>query len=289
MNYDVIIPIATKDAFFIHRTIKYIRMNLKEAEDIYIISNRKNFRLLHSVTKQNSQVILLDENELLEGLTFSSVKEVLMKYGAAKITGWYFQQFLKLGFAKSKYAKTYYLSWDADTIPLGNICFEQDGKLIFDVKKEFHKPYFVPIKNILHLDKVIESSFIAEHMLFDVNVVKHMLADIENNKEVKGTVWWSKILNACDYSESLNAFSEFETYGTYAYNKNPNNYEFRQLSTFRRGGLISGRFISDKLIDKLGFDLDTVSFELNDTPPFPLSLIHILYRFKIYLYAQFLK
>lgn len=149
MNYDVIIPIATKDAFFIHRTIKYILMNLKEAGFIYIISNRKNFKFLKTVVKKNTHIVLLDENELLEGLTFQSVKEVLLKYNAGQMTGWYFQQFLKLGFAKSKYAKTYYLSWDADTIPLGSICFEQDGKLVFDVKKEFHKPYFVPLqKNI---------------------------------------------------------------------------------------------------------------------------------------------
>lgn len=105
-----------------------------------------------------------------------------------------------------------------------------------------------------------------------------MLADIENNKEVEGTVWWSKILNACDYSESLNSFSEFEFYGTYAVSKNPARYVFRQLATFRKGGLINGRFISDEMLSQLSFDLDTVSFELRDMPAFPLNLRVYAYR-----------
>lgn len=45
-------------------------------------------------------------------------------------------------------------------------------------------------------------------------------------------------------------------------------YELRQLNTFRKGGYIAGRFISDKKLRFLAFDLDTISFELGDYPLF---------------------
>ena len=227
---------------------------------------------------RNSNVVLLDENILVEGLSYQNVHTVLKCYGAERITGWYFQQFLKLGFARTSYAKANYLSWDADTIPLSPIKFEEDSKLCFDCKKEYHEPYFTPIKRLLGLHKIIDESFIAEHMLFEKRIVEEMICKIENQNDVTGNSWWKKILTSCDYSHSLNSFSEFETYGTYAYSKNPNKYKLRHLATFRKGGLINGRFISDRMLDKLSFDLDTISFELRDTPAFPLNIRCYIYR-----------
>lgn len=289
MKYDIIMPIALKEVFFVHRTIEHIRRNLKDAEIIYIITNHRYFRILEQklVLQTNKNIVLLDEDRLLDGLTFLNVKNICSKYGAERITGWFFQQFLKLGFSKTHYAKDYYLSWDADTIPLVHIPFEEDGKLIFDCKKEYHKPYFVLIKNVLGLDKVIKDSFIAEHMLFEKGIVNEMLDDMEKQTTLLGESWWEKVLNNCDYSVSLNCFSEFETYGTYAYSKNPSRYKFRQLSTFRRGGFVNGRFISDKMLEKLSFDLDTVSFEFRDTPCFPLSIRTYLYRLWIKILSKY--
>ena len=287
MIYDIIIPVATKDAFFVHRTVKYIRKNLPEADIIYIITNPKNNIILNHALRKYDGILLLDENNLVPCLDYSKVKNVLKKYNADKITGWYFQQFLKLGFAQTDYSKKYYLSWDADTIPLTKIQFEHNRHLIFDYKKEYHKPYFIPINRLFGLDKIYENSFIAEHMLFEKNMVLQMLGDI--NELSPNEIWWEKILSVCDYSETLNSFSEFETYGTYVYSKKPDYYMFRQLSTFRRGGLICGRFISDKYMEKLSFDLDTISFEMGDYPPFPLSAVHFFYKLYIKIVSLIIK
>ena len=41
------------------------------------------------------------------------------------------------------------LIWDADTIPIKEVkMFGNDGKPIFDVKTEYHKPYFITLKRI---------------------------------------------------------------------------------------------------------------------------------------------
>lgn len=278
---------ATKDAFFVHRTIKYIQEYLHDVDKIYVISNKKNNVILNRIPKRFNNVVILDENNIIDGLSFSAVKESLRRFGADRITGWYFQQFIKLGFALTSYASQFYMSWDADTLPLSEIPFEKDGKIYFDYKKEYHKPYFETINNLLGLKKEFEHSFIAEHMMFEKEYVLQMISDINRNG-ASGFTWWEKIIDACDFSESLNSFSEFETYGTYVYSKNRDHMIFRQLSTFRKGGMICGRLISDNKIKDLSFDLDTVSFELRDMPCFPLNIGQYLYRIAIKMISKLL-
>ena len=43
-------------------------------------------------------------------------------------------------------------------------------------------------------------------------------------------------------------------------------YATQVLNTFRKAGYIAGRFISDRKLNYMSFDLDTASFELGDYP-----------------------
>lgn len=47
------------------------------------------------------------------------------------------------------------------------------------------------------------------------------------------------------------------------------------MNTFREAGMIKGRWIDDKSIEKLAFDLDTASFEMFSNPPFPYNFPNI--------------
>ena len=58
----------------------------------------------------------------------------------------------------------------------------------------------------------MDESFIAEHMLFNVKIVKEFLYKIEQNDAVFGNKFFEKILYASDFSKQGNVFSEFETY-----------------------------------------------------------------------------
>ena len=89
------------------------------------------------------------------------------------------------------------LSWDSDTIPLNNISFFKDGKPLFTMKQEYNKPYFDTLKKILNLEKSVDFSFIAEHMMFNKDIMNEMLNKI-NLSKVHGQDWIEKILNACD-------------------------------------------------------------------------------------------
>ena len=59
-------------------------------------------------------------------------------------------------------------------------------------------------------------SYIAEHMMFNKNVMTEMLGDIEKSP-IYGDSWYEKIINATD-STNVNSFSEFETYGNFCLN-----------------------------------------------------------------------
>ena len=108
-RYDIVIPIARKDIGFLYKVTFYIRKNLKDADKIFIITNKKNFN--HEFFKSNidEKILCLDENELVNDLSFKRVQDLLVKHQWYNSPGWYLQQFLKLGFSLTNYANKYYL------------------------------------------------------------------------------------------------------------------------------------------------------------------------------------
>ena len=281
-EYDIIVPVGLKDTGFVCKVVKYIRKCMPEAAHIYLITSKKNFKLLKKVKDEGYSI--LDENELIDGLTFQQTAQYLSEAHIKMRTGWYFQQFLKYGFSLSKYAKKYYLSWDADTLPLAHIdFFNEDNKPMFTMKTEYNPNYFKTIKKLLGIDKQTKGSFIAEHMLFSTDIVRELIEKISKSN-VDGENWMQKIINACDASDPMPGFSEFETYGSYVLATHPDSYAMRHLNTFRYGGYIRGRQISDKMLKKISFDTDTMSFELGMNPAFPANIPNIWISTKMKFY-----
>lgn len=280
-KFDVLIPVARKDTSFVKHVVTYINKFIIGCENIYIVSNKNNFgRLGHLHTFPN--VELLDENELVPELNFGIVHECMKKKGERRpnCVGWYFQQLLKFAFAKSKWAKEYYLTWDADTLPLNTISFFEGNQPLFTKKIENHEPYFNTMNRILGFGKLVDYSFIAEHMMFNVSIVNEMLEEIADSNKSDGETWVEKIMFACDFSDKRgNLFSEFETYGNYCVRFHPEIYGTRQLNTFRAAGLISGRHITKKSLERLALDVSIASFEPQDAP-FPYNISWYMRRLK---------
>lgn len=269
--FDVIIPVGPKDVKFAPRVVEYVWRCLLEAERIFVITNKDNFKYLGRKFSKDIPVILIDENELIDGLSFKSVKKLLNDYAPVNKNipvGWYLQQFIKFAFAKSKYAKKYYLSWDADTLPLAHITFFDGDNLLFNPKSEYNVNYFNTIKKILGYERVVDYSFISENMLFSVEYVKQMLNEIENRTSGNKN-WIESIISSCDFKSPLPAFSEFETYGNFCAINHQGAYKPRHLNTFREANYIAGRYISESKLRILSFDLDTASFELKHRPGIP--------------------
>ena len=136
-KFNVIIPTAYKDFSFLKKTITYVAENIQPRKIVVVLDIRL-LRYIPKEIKANSLIDLVDENNLVKDLSFLTVRNLLKRHGLpVSRTGWFLQQFLKLGFALSELCDTdYYLSWDADTLPLRKLqFFSETGHPLFTKKK----------------------------------------------------------------------------------------------------------------------------------------------------------
>lgn len=257
-KYDAILLITEKNLPVLKTSMPYIRKNLG-AQSIYAVASK---RIKDDVEALG--IDFLDEDNLIEGLTFSRIKELIAVRGLdTSRTGWYYQQFLKYGFAyKSNFE--YYLTWDADTIPLNEIRYFHNELPSFVEKKELHWGYFDTIDRLFNgeirrYDPAI--SFVAENMMFNANVVKEIIAVIESNKKIQGQNFYEKIINTVKPEYFQSGFSEFETYGNYVKIKYPGMYGSLRLRTLRNGSFFVGREPSVDQIEWAKRDFDIMSIE----------------------------
>lgn len=279
---NIIISLATKDFQIVKKVVRYCRLYLQtEEESIFLITKIGNkIFFQHSWIKQN-HVTLIDEDNMIPGLSFAKVKEYLeihFKEGTHIYPGWYLQQFLKMGFALTPYAGKEYLIWDSDTIPLHKLCFKNKDKYLLTVKTENHTPYFDTMQRIFGFGKLCDCSFIAEHMPINTQIMKELISQIENS-QVPGVNWFEKIINATSGTDEQ-GFSEFETYGNYCIKYHPDIFETRALTTMRTAGLLYGRGVTSRQLALLAkMEFDTASFELRHIPAFPRNIANWRERF----------
>ena len=258
MNYDVIIPAIARNKSILEIALPYIEKNLHPKK--IIIISKDDFKLDSKVDYQ-----FVDENDLYQGLTYSRIREIIESRDkfAVKRTGWYLQQFLKYAYSYIC-EEDYYISWDADTIPLREIDMFEDGVPVFDIKEEYHLPYFTSINKLFltEVKRYDNFSFISEHMIFKKEYVIQMLDDIEKNSKLQGMNVFEKILSAVnDIDLLMSGFSEFETYGNYVCNKFPDRYKIRSLKTLRDGDRLYGNIPTSQNLEEASKIYDIITFE----------------------------
>ena len=186
-----------------------------------------------------------------------------------KAAGWYYQQFLKFLIAY-RCKDEYYLVWDGDTVPCREFSmFSDKGIPYLDTKHEFHKTYFEELKRLIPgMQKVVGQSFVSEHMLFNVDMMKKLIDEIEHNDAIEGRKFWEKIINSLSaYELNDNSFSEYESYGTYVAYNDMFAYRMREWHSFRYGSMFFDiNKITDKDLEWLGRDFFAISFEKNQSP-----------------------
>lgn len=256
--YDVVMVIKATDWPTAKLNLKYIRENLNPKR-IVVISSSK----IREYLTREDNVVYINEDRLYPGLSFAGVRQVFQNMGLANApVGWFLQQFLKFAYAYVC-EDEYYLTWDADTLPLRKInMFDDEGRPCFDMKPEYIEPYFNTINNLFGMQKVEEESFIAEHMLFDKKIVQELISSIENNTDLQGKVFYEKIICSTDFSKQFTSFSEFETYGTYCEYFYPDKYTKRHINTFRSGKMFLGEAPSESVLQWVAKEKDTISFEV---------------------------
>lgn len=269
MNCDCVIPFTKKNIEILRKNIFYISKNLNPSQ-IILIGTKECFEEFDSGVDYSLKTKLrfIDENEMISGLSFETVKVLISNRDqyAANRAGWYLQQFLKIGYALIC-ENDYYVCWDADTIPLKPIQMLMDNHPVFDVKNEYHLPYFRTLKRLLGIGKIEERSFISEHMIFSKEKMMSMIGEIESNSTIQGSSFWEKIINAtCVVDLMHSGFSEFETYGNFVCDRFPNLYLKRELMTLRNGSGFLGLNPTGEMLDWAAESYDTISFEIYNKP-----------------------
>lgn len=266
--FDAIILTVPNDLMRTQKLYYKIAQNLP-VQKIHIIGSSEVGKLLPSLGL-DEKFDFIEEESLIP---FHDVKRIIESRFPGKtisrgMVGWYYQQFLKLKYADIC-PDAYYLSWDGDTIPIRPIQMFCDGTPYIDWKREYFPSYFRTISSLFPgFHKVIEQSFIAEHMLFSKEYVQKMREEIMHASHLSGITFYERILRAISLSD-LNdiGFSEFETYGTYIAYRNPGLYRMRRWTSFRNcGQYFSPDTISEQEIEWLANDFHAISFEKGHTP-----------------------
>ena len=256
ISYDLLIPVLYKDAKKLLSRQDILQEHVT-FDKIVIIAPQS----VQSIATGNS-IEFIDENDLI---SFQAVKQVFLDRGYHPMghAGWYYQQFLKMSYARIC-KKEYYLIWDSDVVPIRKVNMFQGNHPYFDMASEHHHPYFVTLNRILPQLKFSNASYVSEHMIIKTEYMKNLLDEIERNDKIKGKTYWEKILYSIDIEELLKTgFSEFETYGTYVDNRYPNYYIHRKWSSCRSIKHYYGKLenIRDQDIHWLAQDFDVITFE----------------------------
>ena len=185
----------------------------------------------------NGDVNLVDERELLGGMSIEQLKLLYTYEGFPSRAGWYLQQIAKLGYCFVAEQDKHYLIWDCDTVPLRRLeLFTADGRPLYTLADERHLPYFDTYEKLFVYKPDYIGSFISQHMVIDKGIAREMLGEIATRHPTEKSWSWA-IMNNLAKVKSLSLFSEYETYGYYATTRHESSVAFRRLPWIRDGAL----------------------------------------------------
>ncbi|SHN65804.1 hypothetical protein SAMN02745247_03014 [Butyrivibrio hungatei DSM 14810] len=267
MGYNAIIMATPDKLHILSKSYPYMIKNLGPGlKHIKIVANTKCKKMIEDAFATEDRVEFLDEEEILQGLTLSKIKEILKSIcGYDYRAGWFYQQFLKMAYSYIC-EDDYYLLFDSDTIPLHQInYFSKDGKPCFVTKIEYHRPYFDTIDTLFdgEVKRVNpKESFIAENMMISRMFMQEMIEKIMINPHLEGKTFYEKILKSVDRNVVKDTgFSEFETYGNYIMTFHPEAYHKMKLRTQRMGAFLLGDDPDEAQLEWAANDYDIMSFE----------------------------
>ena len=211
-----------------------------------------------------ASIDFLDEDKVVPGLDIALVRKLIVERdGEGSRAGWYFKQILNLAYSLREETSPYYLTWDADSIPVRGISFfDPDGRVYMTMKKENHAPYFTTSMNLIGIGKVAERSFIAEHMMFERDHVRALLKRIDGNDSPTGASIAKRVIESIAAEDlSGSGFAEYEIYGSFMFATARKRIALRTLPSLRHGTAFFSRSPSDAQLFALSRRYYWTSFE----------------------------
>ena len=246
-DFELLILTIERDVGKLTFGMPLLRRYLAPRRTVFVAPKACIARLENERIPQEGDLTLV-EDEILEGLTLSLVRDLLHSRGAEPLrgtaprAGWYFKQLVIFAYATMPAAADRYLVWDADTLPLHDMSFfDESGKVVFDVAAFLHATYFETLKNLLGIERQVDYSFIADHMMLEKKIVLALLDRITGGL-MSGESLARRALSSIS-DEGLAGgcgFSEYETYGNFAAAYYPECFITRKSSRTRMGSSFLG-------------------------------------------------
>lgn len=193
-------------------------------EAFHVVCPPAAIPLATQVLAAETGVQVIDEQAVIPGLTADAMPELLpaqLPGGRNRRIGcWYYQQFLKMGYARFAPQLSHYLVWDADTVPLRPLTFERAGRTLLTTGYEYHRDYFLSLSRMLPQVRIPAVSYISQHLLVRSADMQTLLTELSSH----GQPWWQYILS-CLGGRSPQQFSEYETYAAYCLTRWPERYQ----------------------------------------------------------------
>jgi|GEM_PF-3472815 len=241
MIYDAVLCVSEKHkdiALLAIRSLSYF----SDSRVIFVITAAKNFEFFERNLDPNIPFKLLDEDEVVPGLTIRSIQNLLLKYfGDCRDCGWFLQQFLKMGICHSSELAENYLIWDGDTLMLQKIAFFGSNSEVFVVpNQQLTDSYFTIMEKIVGCGRQVDFSFVSEHLMVKKIFMEELINLIQEKSSESS--WFEYIVASLDRWQITNrrGFSEFETYGNFVAWKHPNHWFCRELKCSRYGSMMCG-------------------------------------------------
>jgi hypothetical protein len=210
--------------------LPFIKHNINPHR-IFVVAHRT---LRDSLARDDTHFI--DEDTLIPGVTYDRVREWVTATNpqAARRTGWYFQQFLKMGACYIPSLGDHYLIWDSDLAPFRRLTFfDEEGKMLLALGTHQHPAYFNTLKALLPLKPEAQLSFVSEHLMVKTSIMKELVEKIGGEPK---DIWIRNCVRAIRREDLPHSgFSEYETYGHYMAANYADSYRVRRLKYLRTG------------------------------------------------------
>lgn len=224
-HIDVVIPYHEKDSDVIRLCVKGCFKNIVGLRNIYVIGK--------NITLHSDKTCFIDEDKLFcDGLNKSYIEDKWREMGVdnLKISGWLFQQFIKLG---ASYAienlSDNYVVVDADVIFLRPREFFRDSITLLSYGKERFEPDYLCCEELLGQKVFRDYSFITHHIPMNKQLVTEMLEEIEKRFNKK---WYDAIIE-CFADKNLR-FSEYQLYGQFLFGRHKDKVRLRKLNYLQK-------------------------------------------------------
>jgi hypothetical protein len=242
----------------------------------YVICPSRDLDRARSHSKSiDAEVVVVDEDDVIPGLNLNEVRRHLKlslpDWPENHLPGWYFQQFLKMGFSLYAPHHANYLIWDSDTLLIRPVDFFDGDKILLTQGNEYHKEYFNTIQVLLGDARLQSVSHISQHLM----VRTRDMYELINALQLHGNIWWQNILKSLSGKTPFQ-FSEYEIYANYCLSTHPSSYKSIKRTWFRYGRSYFGCDLPDASSVELSKIYDFVAFEDWDSGPLKFLRAHMI-------------